>query len=127
MMPQTKGVPRLIEKQPGNLLTLVYVGSECLFVHPTNQDAWEHLKCLVAVGNDESDWPREVYIVLVMFNNGVVQIPQIGRVDASAEDQSLKYVELWGEDYAIFHDRVLAEWPRIKESEACGAILGLSA
>jgi len=123
MMPQTKGVPALIEKMSGNPITLVYVGSECLLAHPTNQDAWETLKSLVAVVNGEDDWPQEVYLVLVLHNNGVVQIPQIGRVEASAEDQSLKYVELWGEDYAIFHEKVMTDWPSIKESDYVARLL----
>ena len=115
MMPQTRGVPAHIEKVAQNVLTLVYVGGTYLFVYPTNQDAWENLKGLVAVGDGEGDWPEEVYLVLLLIDTHI-RIAQIGHITCPDGDEKLKYTELWGDDFVMFSDRVMTDWPKIKES-----------
>jgi hypothetical protein len=118
---------KLIERT-NTPISLVYVGGECLLVYPTNQQAWEHLSSLVAIGDGQDDWPREVYLVLALCtSDSIVGIPQIGQVVLNKADQTLgcvpKYKELWGPDYDAFQEKIKKDWPRIKESQDVSRLL----
>lgn len=111
----------LIEKVPGSVLSFVYVAGQCLFVFPTNQQAWEQLSGLVALENTGITWPEEVYLVLALVNSTEIRVPQIGHV--VSKNGVPKYEEVWGEEYDAFSKRVMDEWPDIKESLSVGKLL----
>lgn len=121
MIPQTKGVPLNVEKLSGSILTVVYVGDSPLLHFPTNQQAWEFLAALYE--GDEKI--KEVVQVLILYDDSGIRVPQIGRV-ARNHDGALVYVELFGEPYEAFVDKVKSDWPQIKESLECSATLGSS-
>ena len=111
----------LIEKVPGSVLSFVYVGGTCLFVFPTNQLAWEQLSGLVAVEDRGIAWPEEVYLVLALVDSAGIRVPQIGHIGSL--NNRLVYRALWGEDHTDFSNRVIADWPTIKESLGVGELL----
>ena len=112
---------KLIEKVPGSVLSFVYVGTRCLFVFPTNQEAWEHLSGLSAVEDGGIAWPEEVYLVLALVDSVGIRVPQVGRV--VFENDRLVYKNLWGEDHTNFSNRVIADWPIIKEGLSVGKLV----
>ena len=114
---------KLIEKVPGSVLSFVYVGGSCLFVFPTNQQAWEKLSSLIVLSGDDRGfaWPEEVYLVLALVDSVGIRVPQIGKVDF--ENDRLVYRNLWGEAHTDFSNRVIADWPTIKEGLGVGKLL----
>ena len=111
----------MIQRIPGSVLSFVYVGGKCLFVFPTNQLAWEQLSGLVAVEDRGIAWPDEVYLVLALVDSAGIRVPQVGHV--VSENNRLVYRTLWGEDHTDFSNRVIADWPTIKEGLGVGHLL----
>jgi hypothetical protein len=115
-------------KVKGAPISLVYVGNECLLVYSTNQRAWEHLSSLITVENGQDDWPQEVYLVLALCTpETIVGIPTIGQIVLDEADQGLsctpRHKEVWGPDYDALHDKVISDWPQIKNSQEVKRLL----
>lgn len=104
-----------------NPITLVYVGKECLFVYPTNQEAWEHMRGLIAVSDQEDDWPQEIYMVLALADRTGVRCPQIAHI--TAKENELEHRELFGAEFTEFNARVIRDWPTIQESADVSSLL----
>lgn len=105
---------KLIE-EIGALWSLVYVGKEPLLAFPTNQRAYDYLSALsITADEEEEPWPEGVYIVFVTeaFNK-VASVPQIGKI--TKQKDHLRYESLLSPEYEEFRQRIVDNWPSIKE------------
>ncbi|MCK5615976.1 hypothetical protein KAR91_79675 [Candidatus Pacearchaeota archaeon] len=105
---------KLIERV-GNPRALVYIDEVCLWVYPTNQQAWQHLSELSKTADDlDQSWPEDVYVAFMIEEIGdMISVPQIDKV--VKEGEKLTYKGLFGSDFDEFRQRIIDSWPTIKE------------
>ena len=106
---------KLIERT-GTPQSLVYVGEECLLLaFPTNQQAWQYLSDLFITSvQKETLWPEEVHVAFMIEEvEGTILVPQIDKV--VGEGEKLTYKRLFGPDFVEFRQRIIDNWPTIKE------------
>ena len=108
------GINNLIE-ETGTPRSLVYVGGECLLSFPTNQQAWQYLVELSTTADDEEEsWPEDIHVAFMIEEvGGMILVPEIDKVVKEGEKLTSK--RLWGQGFDAFRQRIINDWPSIKE------------